>query len=73
MADIDSLNLSDIGEMSREESLELLRKIRLSRLTPKRRSKTTRMSGKSRSKKVPQVNADQAAELLKLLGGIKDD
>jgi len=51
--------------MTQDEALDLIRQIRLSRLTPKKKTKPT----KRKSKAVPKVNSDQAAELLKLLGG----
>ena len=67
MTTIDDLGYKSITEMSTDESLELIRQIRLSRLTPKKPTK--KATKKSKSKAVPTVNADQAAELLKILGG----
>jgi len=54
--------------MSREEGIELIRQIRLSRRVPvKKPKKTTKAS--TRSKAPPKVSVDQASELLKLLTG----
>lgn len=64
MADLEDLGFLSITEMSNDEQLELLRQVRLARRTPIKQVKTT-------TKKIPTaaVNADQAAELLKILGG----
>ena len=70
MADLTDLNYKSISEMSYNEALELLAQIRLSRRTPKKRTKS-KSTSKRKPKKVPQVNQTQAAELLKLLGGSK--
>lgn len=66
MADLDSLNYTSITEMNNDEALELLRQIRLSRRVPIKTTKTTRKPAKA-----PSVDANQAAELLKLLMGDK--
>lgn len=68
MADLEDLGYRSISEMSTDEALEHLRQIRLSRRTPTKSSKvTTKKSAPS-----AKVSADQAAELLALLGGIND-
>lgn len=68
MADLSSLGYKSLTEMSREEGIELIRQIRLSRRVPvKKPKKTTKAS--TRSKAPPKVSVDQASELLKLLTG----
>jgi len=65
MATLNDLNIKSITEMTVDEGIELIRRTRLSRRIPvKRKTKST-----TKQKKVPTVNADQAAELLKILGG----
>lgn len=69
MADLDDLGYTSISDMSQDEAIELLRQIRLSRRVP---VKTTKKSTSSK-RKAPQVSAEQAAELLKILTGGGDD
>jgi hypothetical protein len=64
------MNLEDLGytsvsDMQTDEALELLRQIRLSRRTPKKATKTRKVNVKVATK----VDANQAAELLKILTG----
>ena len=65
---LDDLGRESISEMSLDEAIELLRQIRLSRRTPPKKAKS-----KSTKKKSPSGNAAQAAQLLKLLGGLQND
>ena len=66
MATLEDLNYKSLTDMSHDEALELIRQIRLSRRVPvKKISKTT----KEKLKPLPKVDADQAAELLRILGG----
>ena len=65
MANIDDLEYKSISEMTTDEAIEHLRQIRLSRRIPVKSSK----GKKKKTKALPKVNADQAAEILKLLGG----
>ena len=68
MADLEDLNYRSISEIDTDEALEHLRQIRLSRRTPIKQSRTiTKKSAPS-----AKVSADQAAELLALLGGSND-
>ena len=68
MADLEDLNYRSISEIDTDEALEHLRQIRLSRRTPIKQSRTiTKKSARS-----AKVSADQAAELLALLGGSND-
>ena len=67
MSDLEDLPIVSIADMSNDEQLELLRQIRLSRRTPVKQTKT--VTAKSSYKVIPEVNADQAAELLKMLKG----
>jgi len=68
MANLDDLNTTSISEMSPDEAIELMRKIRLSRRTPTT-TKAKSTSRKAKAKKLPPLSADNAAELLKILGG----
>ena len=72
MADLESLGYKSISEMTPDEAIEHLRQIRLSRRVVKKATKkyTTK---KAKKEKLPEVSADQAANLLKLLGGMKND
>ena len=63
MADINDLEHTSILDMSNDESIELLRQIRLSRRVPEKRSK--KKATKPASKVT--VDASLAAEILKLL------
>jgi hypothetical protein len=65
MANLDDLNYTSISDMQTDEALELLRQIRLSRRIPD----TTRRKKSTTTKHSTKVNADQAAELLKILMG----
>lgn len=70
MANIDNLGITSISNMSTDEALELIRQIRLSRRIPvKKPTKKTTTTTRKRVKAVPQVSADQANELLKILTG----
>lgn len=68
MSDLDDLGFTSISDMSTDEALETLRQIRLSRRTPKKSSKK-KTSKRVTAKAAPTVDADTAAELLKILGG----
>jgi|LGOV01.1.fsa_nt_gb hypothetical protein len=65
MALLEDLNHSSITEMQTNEAIELLRQIRLGRRVPVKKVKTIR----KKTKPAPKVNSNQAAELLKILGG----
>lgn len=65
MADLSNLNYTSITEMQTDEAIELLRQIRLSRRIPVKKVRTIT----KKSKQVPKVNSNQAAELLKILAG----
>lgn len=67
MADLEDLGYESIADMNTDEAIELLRQIRLNRRTPTKKSKPS--STKTKKQSTSNVNADQAAELLKLLGG----
>ena len=74
MADLKSLGYTSIADKSRDEALEELRQIRLSRRAP---VKTTKSSKKKEEKKKIQKNlkqvmtADMAQELLDMIGDIE--
>jgi len=63
MASIEDLNHPSITEMQTDEAIELLRQIRLSRRIPVKKVRTI----SKKSKQIPKVNPNQAAELLKIL------
>lgn len=67
MANLDSLGYKSISDMTTDEALELIRQIRLSRRIPVKKVKKT--TKRKKAKAAPQVNANQAAELLKILTG----
>ena len=73
MSDLDDLGFTSISDMSTDEALETLRQIRLSRRTPKKSSKKKKTSKRVTAKAAPSVDADTAAELLKILGGSNGD
>jgi len=67
MATLEDLDNTPITEMNPDEAIELLRTIRLSRRIPVK--KITKKPTKARKKPAPDVSAEQAAELLKILQG----
>ena len=67
MADLDDLGYTSILDMSNDEAIDLLRQIRLSRRIPEK--KVTKASTTTKTKTVTVIDADQATELLKILGG----
>lgn len=70
MADLDSLGYPSIIEMQIDEAIDLLRQVRLSRRVPDKPKKAAKETTKTtRAKATAAINADTAAELLKLLGG----
>lgn len=71
MATIDDLDLQSISDMSQEEALEALRQLRLARRTPTKATTTRTQTRAKKEAKDPTKNLtpEQAAELLKLLGG----
>lgn len=72
MADLDSLGYLSIIDMNNDEAIDLLRQIRLSRRVPEKKVKTMKESTKQTTKKVSAaIDANVAAEILKLLGGVK--
>ena len=68
MADLDDLGYTSLTDMDTDESIELLRQIRLSRRIPVKKVKKT---STRKPKAAPKPSADQAAELLKILTGGK--
>lgn len=64
MSTLDDLNLTSITDMNTDEAIELLRQIRLSRRVPVKKTKSSKTKVK-----LPAVDAEQAAELLKILTG----
>jgi hypothetical protein len=68
MATIDDLPMQSLTNMSQDEAFELLRQIRLSRRTSKKKVSTTRKA-KPKALAPSEMSPEQAAKLLKLLGG----
>ena len=71
MANIDDLDLTSINDMSRDEALELLRQLRLSRRTskvPAKKAAATAVKNKQK-KTMPALTPEQAAALLAMLEG----
>ena len=66
MATIEDLDNKSFTNMTSDEAIELLRTIRLSRRVPVKKTTKT-ITKKSKKQKAPEVTAEQAAELLKLL------
>ena len=66
MADLSSLNIPALRDMSKDEAIEHLRQIRLSRRTVKAKPKS--VTKKAKAKKLPPLSQNQAANLLKILG-----
>lgn len=69
MSNLDDLGIPSITDMNTDEALELLRQIRLSRRVPVKKNSTRSSPRKAQQKALSNIDADQAAELLKLLGG----
>lgn len=69
MADLDSLDYNSILEQSDDEALERLRQIRLNRTSPpKRAARVSPIKPATVKKSTNSLTAQQAAELLKILG-----
>ena len=70
MANISDLNTPSISDMDPDEAIEYLRKLRLSRRVPlKKQQSSTTKKAKKQTQAAGKISKDQAAELLKLLGG----
>jgi hypothetical protein len=63
MANLDDLGFTSLTSKSTDESLETLRQIRLARRDPVKAPKTT-----TKKVKLPELTAEQAANILKTLG-----
>jgi len=71
MSTLEDLPHQSIAEMSSDEAIEYLRQIRLSRRIKKTTTVSeTTIKKRSAAKAIPKVNAKEAEELLKLLGGM---
>uniref|UniRef100_A0A6M3Y181 Uncharacterized protein n=1 Tax=viral metagenome TaxID=1070528 RepID=A0A6M3Y181_9ZZZZ len=70
MATLEDLRIKSILDMSTDEAIEHLRQIRLSRRIPVRSQtkSTATIKKKAAAKAKPEMSAEQAAELLKILG-----
>jgi len=71
MATIDDFDLQSITNISQDEALELLRQLRLARRTSTKLTKIRAQAKAKKEAKDPTKNLtpEQAAELLKMLGG----
>jgi hypothetical protein len=69
MADIESLDKTSISDVSKDEAIEYLRQLRLSRRVPDKKKSVSTKKKIAQTKTASKISKDQAAELLKLLGG----
>ena len=67
MADLESIKIPSLTEMSTDEAIEHLRQIRLSRRAPVKKKSTSTKAKIKQSKSASGISKAQAAELLKLL------
>ncbi len=67
MANLDDLNHPSITEISRLEALSIIERIRERRRTPTKQTRTRTTTPKKL--KTPEVTAQQAASLLRILTG----
>jgi hypothetical protein len=71
MADLNDFDYTSILDMSNDEAIDTLRQIRLSRRIPEKKT-TTRISTKQiHTKTIATIDANMAANLLKILEGNK--
>lgn len=69
MADLNDLRIPALTDMIQDEAIETLRQIRLSRRIPKKKQSKSTVRKKQKAKAIPKVTKQQAANLLKILGG----
>lgn len=69
MATIEDLPIKSITEMSKDEAIEYLRTLRLSRRTPDKGKSRATKNKIAQSKSASKITKTDAASLLKLLGG----
>ena len=73
--DLNDLDITKISDMSVDESLEMIRQIRLSRRTENPTTKTRKIKAKAKAKvtktSVNNLTPEQALEVLRLLGEVK--
>lgn len=69
MADIEDLKIKSITDMSKDEAIEYLRTLRLSRRTPTAKKSKSTKNKIAQSKAASKITKENAASLLKLLGG----
>jgi len=70
MADLESLNYRSISDMSPDEALALIKSIRLSRRTPKKRIRKQKVNSKSVSRAASKkLSKSDISEILKMIGG----
>jgi hypothetical protein len=67
MADLDDLGYTSILDMNNDEAIDILRQLRLSRRIPEKKVTTRETTKQTRTKATNAVNAEMAAELLKIL------
>ena len=67
MADLKDLGIEALSDMSKDDALERLRQIRLSRQVPVKKPKKPKKPG-TKKKATPKITPEQAKKLLKLLG-----
>ena len=69
MATIEDLEIPALTDMSQDDAIEYLRNLRLSRRIPVKKQSSSTKKKISQTKAASKITKDQAAELLKLLGG----
>ena len=69
MTTIEDLPIPSISDMSPDEAIEYLRQLRLARRQPVKRHSKSTTKAKKQTKAASKITKEQAAELLKLLGG----
>lgn len=71
MADLESLGYTSILDMSNDEAIDTLRQIRLSRRIPEKKTTTRTTAKQTKTKILSTIDADMAANILKILEGNK--
>lgn len=68
--DLNNITQNSFTNISVDDALELLRRIRLSRRTPKKKTREYKAK-KAKKNALPKLTPAQAAEVLRMLGEIK--
>ena len=71
MADLEDLDYTSILDMSNDEALDTIRRLRLSRRVPEKKTTTRTTNKKTISKINESIDSDMANRLLNIIGGKK--